>query len=260
MHIDQTRPKTNFIALTALSLVAVAGVFITFRLTPTSLAHSEYIAPTVEVGNQRVVIPEWKLFATGNLWSLTSSSRPIPLDYRPTLVPATVSHVQGDYQIAPPLASELENMFASARSQGINLMLSEAYRSAEQQQKLYDSYIGLYGREYVQETVAVPGTSEHQTGLAVDLANLTEPCLQRGQSCGLDAPAIAWLRTKSYKFGFIERYPEGKRSITGVKGEHWHYRYVGPVLAEALTKSDITLDEFVQQAAPGYSTIAAGKK
>ena len=260
MRLDQSRPQTNYFALVVFLLVTLACSYITLRLTPTSLAHHENNFPVVEVGDKRVVIPSWKLFAIGDMWSLTSAHRTVPLDYKPQLIPAPVSHVQGDYQVAPELGSQLTNMFASAKSQGINLMLSEAYRSAEQQQKLYDLYTNLYGIQYVQQTVALPGTSEHQTGLAVDLANLTEPCSARGQSCGLDAPAIAWLRANAYKFGFIERYPEGKQSITGVRGEHWHYRYVGPVLAEALTKANITLDEFVQQAAPGYSTMAAGKK
>jgi D-alanyl-D-alanine carboxypeptidase len=132
-------------------------------------------------------------------------------------------------------------------------MFSSTYRSALDQRVIYDTFQSLYGKEYVHDYVAVPGASEHQTGLAVDIATASRDCSVDANACSLDADAMAWLRAHAADYGFIERYPSGKQSITGVAGEHWHYRYVGVPLAKALDGAHMTLDEFVQQTAPGYA-------
>ena len=87
--------------------------------------------------------------------------------------------------------------------------------------------------------MAVPGTSEHQLGLSVDINADTSVCSK-------DA-VYSWLAENSYKYGFIFRYPSGKEDITGVINEPWHYRYVGKEAAEKIYESELCLEEYLQQ-------------
>lgn len=86
--------------------------------------------------------------------------------------------------------------------------------------------------------VALPGTSEHQLGLAVDINADTSKCSRDD--------VYNWLLENSYKYGFIQRYPSGKTSITGVANEPWHYRYVGKEAAEEIHQSGLCLEEYVE--------------
>lgn len=223
--------------------------------TPASVSAIETSTPVAAatVGNVSVSVPSWNYFATGQIWNLVSEKHKIPLTYVPELTSVAVHHAPGADQAAVTAEKPLESLVAAAQSDGIALMLSSAYRSAKDQQDTYDSLLALHGTEYVHEYVASPGASEHQTGLAVDFSSASRECELNANDCSLDAEAIAWLRDHAVDYGFIERYPSGKQSITGVAGEHWHYRYVGVPLAKALTKANLTFDEFVQQVALGYS-------
>lgn len=246
--------ETNFGALIVFVLLSGAILLVAVGLTlraasPKSLASVQ----EVEVGKQIVNVPDWQVFRSGNIWALTNSTRKLSDNYTPSVVEAPVAHTGNDMKVAASLSHTLTSLFAAADKDGVKLMLSSAYRSAADQQAMYSTYLKMNGKQYVQDYVAVPGASEHQTGLAVDLAVASNSCKANASACSLDAPAIAWLRKHAAEYGFIERYPEGKQSITGIAGEHWHYRYVGVPLAKALTNASMTLDEFVQQTAPGYS-------
>ena len=92
--------------------------------------------------------------------------------------------------------------------------------------------------ETAMEWVALPGTSEHQLGLAVDINADTSKCSRDD--------VYNWLLENSYKYGFIQRYPSGKTSITGVANEPWHYRYVGKKAAEEIHQSGMCLEEYVE--------------
>lgn len=251
------RVKTDYIAF--LPLLFVAGfcslAFYKNSDAPVSASSFETSKPVASVttGDATVSIPSWSYFATGQIWNLISEKHKITLAYVPELTPTIVHHAPGADQIGTLAEKPLESLAAAAESDGISLMLSSAYRSAKDQQDTYNSLLALHGSDYVHEYVASPGASEHQTGLAVDFASASRECEVNANDCSLDADAIAWLRDHAADFGFMERYPSGKQSITGVAGEHWHYRYVGVPLAKALTNSRLTLDEFVQQAAPGYA-------
>ena len=92
--------------------------------------------------------------------------------------------------------------------------------------------------ETAMEWVALPGTSEHQLGLAVDINADTSKCSRDD--------VYNWLLENSYKYGFIQRYPSGKTSITRVANEPWHYRYVGKEAAEEIHQSGLCLEEYVE--------------
>lgn len=248
-----TSRETNYAALTVLALIAfLCGAAVIYFAQPKTSASPTTVVKQVIIGNTTVSVPSWQLFQTGGMWQLVSKNHLIEKTYEPTLE-AVIATKQDGFKISSEASKPLADLIAAAQKDGVGLMFSSAYRSATDQQVLYDEYLTSRGQKYVHDYIAMPGESEHQTGLAVDLASATAACAANTSSCSLNAAAISWLRAHAADYGFIERYPEGKQSITGIAGEHWHYRYVGVPLARALSTSDMTLDEFVQQTAPGYS-------
>lgn len=251
------RVKTDYIAFLPLLFVAGFCSLAYYKNMNAEVSASMFDTSkpvtAASLGDTTISIPSWNYFKTGQLWNLVSDKHTISLDYTPELTLTTVSHAPGAEHVSTVTEKPLESLVAAAKSDGISLMLSSAYRSAKDQQDTYNSLLALHGSDYVHEYVAAPGASEHQTGLAVDIATATQGCEIDANACSLDADAIAWLRERAADYGFIERYPSGKQSITDVAGEHWHYRYVGVPLAKALASANMTLDEFVQQVAPGYS-------
>ncbi len=130
-----------------------------------------------------------------------------------------------------------ENMCDAAKEDGKNILSNSAYRSYKDQQDVYDTYLSLYGQTYVDNYVAVPGFSEHQTGLALDVA-------AKGYSTFKTSPEYTWMLENAYKYGFILRYPKEKQEITGYKNEAWHFRYVGLEAAKYIQENNITYEEY----------------
>lgn len=118
------------------------------------------------------------------------------------------------------------------------------WRSYAEQQKIYQDSLRDNGREFTEQYVAHPGHSEHQTGLAIDLG-LRQPDID------FICPAFPYegicqrFRELAPSYGFIERYPEGKESVTGIAHEPWHFRYVGTPHAERITRKGLTLEEYL---------------
>ena len=247
-----------------LLLGSIAGIFLIWFIPATRAIEVRYqeiavqlsaptIAATASIGDDSLAVPDWTLFTPGHVWSLVSKDKSLSPSYTPELVDAPVPHTKGVIRIATSIEKPLQSLFTAAEDDGVLLMLSSAYRSSDDQQAIYDAYLHLHGQSYVDSYVAKPGQSEHQTGLAVDIASKTNECSSSADKCSLDYAAIVWLRQNAPRFGFIQRYPSGKQSITGVAGEAWHYRYVGTELGRLLDKNNLTFDEFVQQIAPGYA-------
>ena len=90
--------------------------------------------------------------------------------------------------------------------------------------------------------MAVPGTSEHQTGLAVDIVDMNYQLLDEKQE---DTAVQKWLIKNSYKYGFILRYPSDKSEITGINYEPWHYRYVGKDVAKEVYEQGVCFEEYL---------------
>ena len=130
-----------------------------------------------------------------------------------------------------------EEMCENAIKDGKYLLANSAYRSYQDQQDVYNTYLKLYGQTYVNNYVAVPGYSEHQTGLALDVA-------ARDYSIFEASPEFVWMKENAYKYGFILRYPKEKQEITGYKYEAWHYRYVGLDAAKYIQENNITYEEY----------------
>jgi D-alanyl-D-alanine carboxypeptidase len=128
---------------------------------------------------------------------------------------------------------------AVKRDLNVNIVSRSAYRSYEEQTRLFNRYAAQDGVLKANRYSAFPGQSEHQTGLAVDIAQSDQSYLKFKSSL-----AYPYLKTHAYRYGFTLRYPEGKSKITGYIYEPWHWRYVGLELATRLFYEELTLDEF----------------
>ncbi len=149
--------------------------------------------------------------------------------------------------------NDLERMLEDAGKEGLSPIICSSYRSLEKQKTLFENKIGKYlnnglsNEDAAVETakwIAVPGTSEHQTGLAVDIVAKSYQMLDKEQE---NTPEQKWLMENSYKYGFILRYPENKSDITGISYEPWHYRYVGKEVAKEIYENGICLEEYLEQ-------------
>ncbi len=145
-------------------------------------------------------------------------------------------------------AKAMEAMMKEAAACGYgDLSITSAYRSFAYQQLLFDNQVSAlrssYGdkaEEKAAEAVAIPGTSEHQSGLCADLHNL--PAASQAFA---NQQAYKWLVNNCSKFGYILRYPKDKTDITKIMFEPWHYRYVGRYHAERITQGGYCLEEYM---------------
>ena len=154
-----------------------------------------------------------------------------------------------DSRIAP----ELEAMLAAAQEDGVDISIISAYRSYDRQVSLYKNKIKRLERQGYSKTeaaeeagtvVAVPGMSEHATGLALDLASKSYPVLEEDQE---NTDAYQWLMKHCMEYGFILRYPKDKEEITGIIYEPWHFRYVGEEHARIIMEQGLCLEEYLEQ-------------
>ncbi len=154
-------------------------------------------------------------------------------------------------QLRKYAAKALEALFIEMRANGImDVSVTSAYRSYEYQKQLHNSYnqneLATYGMTWAEAKQKVityssePGTSEHQTGLCVDMHNLPSADISFART-----EAYRWLKENAHKFGFILRYPEEKVNVTQISFEPWHYRYVGRYHATKMYESGMCLEEYV---------------
>ena len=139
-------------------------------------------------------------------------------------------------------ATALETMFAAAKADKVGLASVSGYRSYAKQKTIYARKKKTTDQETADSLVALPGTSEHQLGLAMDLAQKGRSQLNSGFG---KTKAGIWVNENAYRFGFIVRYPEGKEDITGYAFEPWHVRYVGVENATAVFQSGEPLDTYL---------------
>ncbi|RKJ45670.1 D-alanyl-D-alanine carboxypeptidase family protein [bacterium 1XD8-76] len=178
---------------------------------------------------------------------LVNSRHPIPEDYE-FMLGTIRGSLQCDERIIPAFVSMLQ----AAKEDGITLEVCSPYRTLDRQEYLFDRKIVRYmnrGMSYIDayklaaRVVNVPGTSEHQIGLALDIYTDSYKTLDEGFG---DTPAGIWLRENCGEYGFILRYPKGKEYITGIEYEPWHFRYVGKAAAQEIMEQDLTLEEYVE--------------
>ncbi len=184
---------------------------------------------------------DWKIM-------LINKQHSIPEDYEFTL-----ATIKGSMKCDERIIPELQEMMQAAKDDGVSLVIRSPYRDYERQIYLFNRKIKNYMKgqmSYLEsyrttaQAVTVPGASEHQVGLALDITSDTYTSLTEGFA---DTQAGKWLAQHSYEYGFILRYPDGKQDITGISFEPWHFRYVGKVAAKYIYDHELTLEEFTAQ-------------
>ena len=129
-------------------------------------------------------------------------------------------------------------------SAGNSIVPVSGYRSLEEQTAIYDGSLKDNGEDFTRKYVALPNHSEHQTGLAIDLA-LTSDNIDFIRPDFPYTGICQTFRELSSQYGFIERYPQKKESITGIAHEPWHFRYIGVPHAEIMKKNDLCMEEYI---------------
>ena len=216
----------------------------------------KYTLDEILAENQDVAIPQNEEDGQGkevvfekNDWKLLliNKQHPIPEDYSFEL-----GTIKGSMKCDKRILEDLLSMLQAAREDGVSLVICSPYRDLNRQEVLFDRKIKAYmkmGMSYMEayktasQAVTVPGASEHQIGLALDIISNNYSALDEGFG---DTEAGKWLAAHSCEYGFILRYPKGKEYITSIEYEPWHFRYVGKDAAMVITEKGITLEEFVE--------------
>lgn len=189
--------------------------------------------------------------AKNDAWKLVLVNRTNFMDqgYVPEL-----SEVEDHYWVDSRIAEALRQMLKDGRADGMNFKICSAYRTMKKQTDLYEDKVqrlmkekGIsYEKAYTEawKTVAYPGTSEHQLGLAVDIVAADYQILDDKQA---ETKEAEWLRAHCWEYGFILRYPSDKTAETGIIFEPWHYRYVGKEAAKEIMEQGICLEEYLNR-------------
>ena len=234
-----------------------AALAAALALAPTALAaEPAYILQSVPAHRLTPAVSvraeaDWRLLLV-NAWT------PLPEGYEVEL--ATLAN---GLQVDKRIYDDLNDMLTDCREAGLLPIVCSAYRTEATQTRLYKNKVARVRASGVPEKqveaeaakwVAPPGTSEHQTGLALDIVAASYQILDEGQE---DTAEQQWLMANSWKYGFILRYPSEKSDITGIGYEPWHYRYVGKAAAAAIYHSGICLEEYLGGTIPAAELAPA---
>ena len=182
-------------------------------------------------------------------WCLALVNEKHPLDT--SYVPANLTEISGGKQIDSRMADSLNKMLDDAKKAGLSMYVTSGYRSYEKQRDVFNTtmqdwinqgYTPLNAYDETKKSVAIPGTSEHATGLAVDIMSTKYGELDEKQG---DTEEQKWFMEHCSEYGFVLRFPQDKSDITGIVYEPWHYRYVGVDAAKEMTEKGLTLEEYV---------------
>ena len=162
-----------------------------------------------------------------------------------------LEEIETTHKIDKRVAEALKQMLSDARKEGLSPIICSSYRTREKQTQLYNNKVKEYKRfgyssdeaeNLASYWVAIPGTGEHETGLAVDIVSKKYQILDEKQE---ETDVQKWLMENSYKYGFTLRYPTDKKEITMINYEPWHYRYVGIDNATYMKEHDMCLEEYI---------------
>lgn len=180
---------------------------------------------------------------------LVNEQNPLPEGFQVETIPLRTKGQAFDSRAV----GNLEKMLEDGEKEGLSFVVCSSYRTVERQKELFRQQVAkqkkrglpdIKAYEEAKTVVALPGTSEHNLGLAVDITAKDYQLLDDKQAQTEEAK---WLRENCYKYGFILRYPENKKQITGIIFEPWHYRYVGIEAATEIMQRGICLEEYLNE-------------
>ena len=184
-------------------------------------------------------------------WQLTLVNPTTPMEEG--YEPPSLTQLRNGQSVDSRCYPDLQQMMDDCREAGYQPLICSSYRTQQRQEELFEEkvdslleegYSSSEAQRVAGQNVALPGTSEHQLGLAVDIVDANQQVLEEDQE---DTLTQQWLLANSWKYGFILRYPQGKSDITGITYEPWHYRYVGRQAAAEIYSQGICLEEYLQQ-------------
>ncbi len=191
-----------------------------------------------------------KLSSSDDDWclALVNETNPLDTSYVPQLV-----DIASERLVDVRIEADARKMFEDAAAAGMSMYIVSAYRSYDSQRQVFNDtmsswiaqgYTPMDAYDETKKSVAVPGISEHATGLALDITSSTYTGLDDAQAQTAESQ---WLAANAWKYGFILRYPTDKADVTGIIFEPWHYRYVGKEAAKEITERGITLEEYLEE-------------
>jgi D-alanyl-D-alanine carboxypeptidase len=208
------------------------------------LSNEDVRTVTQQIDGQEVIAnPE-------NIVVIANKTKTLPSSYEPDDlvipdIPFIFEEIIDKRFLRKEAAESIEKLFIAAGEDDIELYAASGYRSYERQDNLYQYQVSLVGLEQANQLVALPGQSEHQLGLALDVTSHSTE-LKLTEKFG-ETPEGKWLEANAHRFGFIIRYPLGKEHITGYQYEPWHIRYVGTEVAEYLYENDLLLEQLFME-------------
>lgn len=237
------RLRWSAIALTALLCAAFFCFGIAGAIWLSDLVNQP-ISPSPDTRREDAgaVSQDWQL-------TLVNPTTPMEEGYEPPALTQLRNGQSVDSRCYP----DLQQMMDDCREAGYQPLICSSYRTQQRQEELFEEkvdslleegYSSSEAQRVAGQNVALPGTSEHQLGLAVDIVDANQQVLEEDQE---DTLTQQWLLANSWKYGFILRYPQGKSDITGITYEPWHYRYVGRQAAAEIYSQGICLEEYLQQ-------------
>lgn len=227
-------PAAALLAAAVLSTPALAlsGTGTTSALQSTQTA-------VLTAADQAVSQEDWRLLLV-NAW------HKLPEDYHVEL-----KTLANGLQVDARIYDDLNAMLTNCREAGLEPIVCSAYRTEDTQTRLYRNKVSRllsagWSRDTVEQEaarwVAPPGTSEHQTGLALDIVSADYQLLDEQQA---QTPEQQWLMAHCWEYGFVLRYPTDKCAVTGIGYEPWHYRYVGKEAAREMQQKGLCLEEYL---------------
>lgn len=254
--------KAKKILIMGMIMGAVAGIALTFLAANSKMHDKNDELKQVKTKYEKQITilkqqleEEKKAEKTQNLQSkewnllLVNNSYPLAADFAPEL---TVIDEEGN-KVDARIAESVNKMLQDAKKAKMNLKVISGYRTYDEQKGVFNdtmqswlsqgySYVDSY--DETKKSVAVPGTSEHATGLALDIVSEKNQTLDESQA---QTPEQQWLMKNCQNYGFILRYLKEKTDVTQYVYEPWHYRYVGEKAAKEITEKGITLEEYLAQ-------------
>lgn len=233
-----------------LSIVLIVFIIITIacvmiKNVKTDNEHTDLLVSEIpsitECSTEKIDRTQWNLM-------LVNPDTPLPENYE-----INVKQLDNGQAVDERCYDDLQNMLKDCRSAGFSPVICSSYRTQEKQQMLFDNQVEKWKNQGYSEDeakkqagklVAVPGTSEHQLGLALDIVDISYQLLEEEQE---NTPTQKWLLENSWKYGFILRYPKDKTDITKISYEPWHYRYVGKKAAKEIFDAKICLEEYLEK-------------
>ena len=243
--VNMTKKNKKHIVIAAAVAIIMTVLLIYRYYIPDMKTKKQFTPAVVEYTyDDSVTASELAEYQSQQGWQLTLVNNDTPICENCSVILTALDNGQAvDCRIYP----QLQKMFDDARSQGIYPTITSSFRTSKDQQEILESkyehyqkigYSDKKAKAYAEEWVAMPGTSEHELGLCVDIAS--------GDSSVTNEDVWNWLSKNSYKYGFIQRYTSEKQDITGIIPEEWHFRYVGKKAAEEMHEKGLCLEEYLQ--------------